>query len=93
MTMSAICQFQCCPLTEDCRLILTKHFEEKKVLEESLEQLLGRRSNGGEGNRKYKIIDIDNSELSLDDLLINIFLIPNPYLLLRYLTKVHIIIL
>ncbi len=54
-------------LTEDCRLILNKPFDEKKVLEESLRTLLIRRSNGC--GIKYKIIDIDNSELSVEGLL------------------------
>jgi hypothetical protein len=51
------------PLTEDCRLILSKPFDEKKVLEESLETLLERRRNGG--GAKYKIVDTDGSEMSL----------------------------
>lgn len=56
------------PLTEDCRLILNNPFDEKKVLEESLETLSRRRSNGG-GVNKYKIIDVDGLELSIDRLL------------------------
>ena len=59
--------FSLLPLTEDCRLILNKHLDEKKVLEESFITLLERRSNGG--GSKYKIIDIDGYELTLDDLL------------------------
>ena len=55
------------PLTEDCRLILNQPFDEKKVLEESLETLSRRRSNGG--GVKYKIIDIDGTELDTQDLL------------------------
>ncbi len=57
------------PLTEDCRLILNKPFEEKNILEESFVTLLGRRSNEAGDGSKYKIIDIDRSELSLDDLI------------------------
>ncbi|MER5174627.1 MAG: hypothetical protein ABJB76_08505 [Candidatus Nitrosocosmicus sp.] len=56
-------------LTEDCRLIMNKPFDKKKVLEESFRTLLGRRSNEGVVDNKYKIIDIDNTELSLVDLL------------------------
>jgi hypothetical protein len=55
------------PLIEDCRLILSQSFDEKKVLEESLETLSRRRRNGGEG--KYKIIDVDGAEISINDLL------------------------
>ena len=55
------------PLTEDCRLILSQPFDEKKVLEDSLETLSRRRSNGG--GVKYKIIDTDGSELETQDLL------------------------
>ena len=57
------------PLTEDCRLILSKPFDEKKVLEESFRTIIEQRSNEGGGNRKYKIIDIDGSELSISELL------------------------
>jgi hypothetical protein len=58
------------PITEDCRLILNKPFEEKRVLEESFRTLLERRSKEGDGNsKKYKIIDIDGSEISVDNLL------------------------
>jgi hypothetical protein len=55
------------PLTDDCRLILNKPFDEKNVLEESLGTLSRRRSNGGVV--KYKIIDIDGAELSINRLL------------------------
>jgi hypothetical protein len=55
------------PLTEDCRLILNKPFVEKKVLEESFRTIIEQRSN--EGGNKYKIIDIDGSELDIGDLL------------------------
>jgi hypothetical protein len=55
------------PLTEDCRLIVSKPFDEKKVIEESFRTLLERRSKGG--GVKYKIIDIDGLEISLSDLL------------------------
>ena len=37
------------PLTEDCRLILSKPLDEKKVLEESFRTIIEQRSNGGEG--------------------------------------------
>jgi len=40
----------------------------KKVLEESFRTLLERRSNGG-GVNKYKIIDVDGTEISLTELL------------------------
>ena len=63
------------PLTDDCRLVLNKSFDEKDVLEESYRTLLGRRSNGGEV--KYKIIDIDSSEISLTALLERYFFSEN----------------
>jgi ribosomal protein S25 len=66
------------PLTEDCRLIINNQLDEKNVLEESLETLSRRRSNGGVVN-KYKIIDIDGSEISLTDLLEIFFLNENHY--------------
>jgi hypothetical protein len=57
------------PLTEDCRLILSKPFDEKKVLEESFRTIIEQRSNEGDGNsKKYKIIDIDGLELSVYEL-------------------------
>ena len=56
------------PLTDDCRLVLNKSFDEKNVLEGSFRTIIERRSNGG-GVNKYKIIDIDGSEISLTDLL------------------------
>ena len=37
------------PLTDDCRLILSKPFDEKNLLEESFRTLLERRSNEGVG--------------------------------------------
>jgi hypothetical protein len=55
------------PLTEDCRLILNQPFDEKNVLEESFRIIIEQRSNRGEN--KYKIIDVDGSELSISDLL------------------------
>jgi hypothetical protein len=65
------------PLTEeDCRLIINKSFDEKNVLEESFRTLLGRRSNWG-GVNKYKVIDIDASEISLTDLLERYFFSEN----------------
>jgi len=64
------------PLTEDCRLIINKPLNEKKVLEESFRTLIGRRSNGG-GVNKYKIIDIDSSDISLNDLLERYFFSEN----------------
>jgi len=64
------------PLTEEgCRLIINKPFDEKNVLEESFRTLLGRRSNGG--GVKYKIIDIDGTELSISDLLDRYFFSEN----------------
>jgi hypothetical protein len=66
------------PITEDCRLILNKPFDEKNILEESLGTLSRRRSNGG-GVNKYKIIDIDGSELSLDSLLEKYYFNENYY--------------
>ncbi len=60
------------PLTEDCRLILSMPFDEKNVLVESFITIIEQRSNGGEGsinNNKYKIIDIDGSDLSISELL------------------------
>jgi len=54
-------------LTEDCRIIINTQLKEKNVLEESFRTLLERRSNGY--GVKYKIIDIDGSEMSLTDLL------------------------
>ena len=46
---------------------MNQPFDEKKVLEESFRTLIEQRSNG-EVN-KYKIIDIDGSEISIDILL------------------------
>ena len=54
-------------LTKDCRLIINHQFDERNVLVESFRTFLGRRSNGG--GVKYKIIDIDGSEITLDELL------------------------
>jgi hypothetical protein len=44
-----------------------------------------------QGQVKYKIIDIDGSELDIQDLLEKYFFSKEilPYLLLRYLTKSH----
>ena len=76
-------------LTEDCRLILSKPFDEKNILEDSFRTIIEQRSNEGGGNRKYKIIDTDGSELSIPDLIEKYFFNSEPpYLLLRYLTKV-----
>ncbi len=55
------------PLTEDCRLIVNNTFDEKNVLEDSFRTIIERRSKGG--GVKYKIIDIDGSEISLTELL------------------------
>jgi hypothetical protein len=55
------------PITEDCRLILNQPFDERNVLEESFRTIVERRRDGD--GVKYKIIDIDGSELSIDDLL------------------------
>ena len=74
------------PLTEDGRLILTKYFDEKKVLEESLVKLSGRRGNGCRS--KYKIIDMNSTELSLSVLIEIYYLCSKYHLLLRYLTEV-----
>src|SRR6478672_5134174 len=63
------------PLTEDCRLIINKPLNEKKVLEESFRTLLERRSNGG--GVKYKFIDIDSSDISLTALLERYFFSEN----------------
>ena len=63
------------PLTEDSRLIINKSLDEKNVIEESFRTLLGRRSNGGVV--KYKIIDIDGSELSVSELLKRYFFSEN----------------
>jgi hypothetical protein len=59
------------PLTDDCRLILNKPFDEKNVLEESFRTIIEQRSKegGDENSKKYKIIDIDGSELSVSELL------------------------
>jgi hypothetical protein len=58
------------PLTEDCRLILTQPFDEKKILEESFRTIIEQRSkDGDENSKKYKIIDTNGSEISVDDLL------------------------
>jgi hypothetical protein len=59
------------PLTEDGRLIINKSYDEKKVLEESFRTIIEQRSKegGDENSKKYKIIDIDGSELSISDLL------------------------
>jgi hypothetical protein len=62
-----VSSFSLLPLTEDCRLILNQTFDEKKVLEESFRTIIEQRSK--EGDSKYKIIDTDDSELSIDDLL------------------------
>jgi hypothetical protein len=58
-------------LLEDCRLILDKPFDEKNVLVEGFRTLLGQGSNGGgdENSKKYKIIEIDRTELSISELL------------------------
>ena len=64
------------PLTDDCRLIINKPFDENGVIEESFRTLIGRRSNGG-GVNKYKIIDIDGSEISLTELLERYFFSEN----------------
>ena len=45
----------------------------EKNLEESFRTLLGRRSNGG--GVKYKIIDVDGTEISLTDVLERYFLV------------------
>jgi len=58
------------PLTEDCWLIINPQLDEKNVLEESFRTLLGRWSNGG--GAKYKIIDVDEEDISLSDLLSSI---------------------
>ena len=52
-------------LTKDCRLIINHQFDERNVLVESFRTFLGRRSNGG--GVKYKIIDIDDSEISIEN--------------------------
>jgi len=65
------------PLTEDCRLIINNQFDEKNVLEESFKTLIERRSNGG--GVKYKIIDTDDSEITLTDLLERYFFSENHY--------------
>jgi hypothetical protein len=70
------------PLTEYCRLILSKPFDEKKVLEDSFSTIIGQRSKEGDGNsKKYKIIDIDDSEIDIDKLLERYFFsIDTPHL-------------
>lgn len=76
------------PLTEDCRLIINKPFDEKNVLEESLGTLSRRRRNGGDS--KYKIIDVDGSELSISQLLEKYFFNKNYYTSCAViLTKYH----
>jgi len=60
------------PLTEDGRLIINKSYDEKKVLEESFRTIIEQRSKeGGDENssKKYKIVDIDGSELSISNLI------------------------
>jgi hypothetical protein len=54
-------------LTEYCRLIVNQPFDEKNVLIESFRTIIEQRSK--EGDSKYKIIDIDGSELSISDLI------------------------
>ena len=79
------------PLTEDCRLILNKPFDEKNVLEESLGTLSRRRSNVGVvDSNKYKIIDIDGAELSINRLLEKYFFSKEYYTSFAViLTKFH----
>lgn len=49
------------------RLIINQPFDEKDVLEESFRILLGQRSKWG--GVKYKTIDIEGEEMSIDRLL------------------------
>jgi hypothetical protein len=67
------------PLTEDCRLILNKPCDEKNVLEESFITIIEQRSNEGVVNNKYKIIDIDGSEISISELLEKYYFNSNHY--------------